>query len=99
MNDRELFQAGYNRVYDSLEPETNLDHVEEVVDLIYDAWNAEEVVCSYKVHHRIADRHGYAEWFTPEFQEEVLARIRRVVEKAGRRCGVGPEGFSWLANY
>src|SRR6266576_3517755 len=30
MGDSELFQAGYNRVYDSLEPETNLDHVEEV---------------------------------------------------------------------
>src|SRR5450631_2893348 len=32
MDDRELFEAGYNRVYDSLEPETNLDHVEAVVD-------------------------------------------------------------------
>src|SRR3984893_6998630 len=32
MDDKELFGAGYNRVYDSLEPETNLDHVEEVVD-------------------------------------------------------------------
>src|SRR6202162_539135 len=29
MDDRELFEAGYNRVYDSLEPETNLDHVAE----------------------------------------------------------------------
>ena len=28
MDDRQLFHAGYNRVYDSLEPETNLDHVE-----------------------------------------------------------------------
>src|SRR5712692_6582975 len=28
MDDRELFLAGYNRVYDSLEPEVNLDHVE-----------------------------------------------------------------------
>src|SRR5437879_1517119 len=28
MDDRELFHAGYNRVYDSLEPETNLDHGE-----------------------------------------------------------------------
>ena len=25
MDDRELFSAGYNRVYDSLEPEVNLD--------------------------------------------------------------------------
>src|SRR5271167_532539 len=27
MDDRALFHAGYNRVYDSLEPEINLDHV------------------------------------------------------------------------
>src|SRR5206468_9319036 len=32
MADKELFEAGYNRVYDSLEPETNLDHVEDVMD-------------------------------------------------------------------
>src|ERR1700722_5356200 len=36
MSDNELFLAGYNRVYDSLEPETNLDHVEEVVDAIFE---------------------------------------------------------------
>src|SRR5947209_4684499 len=29
MDDNELFHAGYNRVYDSLEPESNLDHVED----------------------------------------------------------------------
>src|ERR1700732_962433 len=39
MNDQQLFKAGYNRVYDSLEPEVNLDHVEEVVDGILEKWN------------------------------------------------------------
>ena len=34
MDDSELYEAGYNRVYDTLEPETNLDHVEEVVDRV-----------------------------------------------------------------
>src|SRR5271163_4807618 len=53
MNDNELFLAGYNRVYDSLEPETNLDHVEEVVDSILDKWDANEIVCSWKLHRRI----------------------------------------------
>src|SRR5204863_8647397 len=42
MNDKELFHAGYNRVYDSLEPETNLDHVEKVVDSILEEWADEE---------------------------------------------------------
>src|SRR5271157_3375586 len=53
MNDRALFHAGYNRVYDSLEPEVNLDHVEEVVDHILEQWEASEIVCSSKLHRRI----------------------------------------------
>jgi len=55
MDDNELFLAGYNRVYDSLEPETNLDHVEEVVDGILDKWDPQEVVCSYKLHQRVGE--------------------------------------------
>src|SRR5499426_2893618 len=43
MDDKALFQAGYNRVYDSLEPETNLDHVEQVVDQILDGWDEDEI--------------------------------------------------------
>ena len=55
MSDRELFHAGYNRVYDSLEPEVNLDHVEEVVEHIFDGWDADDIVCSWKLHHRIGE--------------------------------------------
>src|SRR5262249_624908 len=55
MGDNELFLAGYNRVYDSLEPETNLDHVEEVVDGILDKWDSAEAVCSWKLHQRIGE--------------------------------------------
>src|SRR5215467_2114261 len=55
MSDTELFEAGYNRVYDSLEPETNLDHVEKVVDGILDEWDEEDVVCSWKLHRRIGE--------------------------------------------
>jgi deoxyhypusine synthase len=55
MNDNELFFAGYNRVYDSLEPESNLDHVEKVVDAILEDWDPEEIVCSWKLHRRIGE--------------------------------------------
>ncbi|HJY86417.1 MAG TPA: deoxyhypusine synthase family protein [Candidatus Acidoferrales bacterium] len=55
MNDRELFRAGYNRVYDSLEPEVNLDHVEEVVQGILEEWDAREAVCSWKLNQRIGE--------------------------------------------
>src|SRR5271163_4929455 len=49
MDDTELFAAGYNRVYDSLEPEVNLDAVEEVMQQILDQWDANDVVSSWKV--------------------------------------------------
>src|ERR1700689_4925298 len=49
MDDRELFKAGYNRVYDSLEPEVNLDAVEEVMQKILHDWDANEIVCSWKI--------------------------------------------------
>jgi deoxyhypusine synthase len=55
MDDNELFLAGYNRVYDSLEPETNLDHVEEVVDGILNEWDPKETVCSWKLHKRVGE--------------------------------------------
>ncbi len=55
MDDRELFHAGYNRVYDSLEPETNLDHVEAVVQNVLRNWDAEEIVCSWKLNQRIGE--------------------------------------------
>jgi deoxyhypusine synthase len=55
MDDRELFVAGYNRVYDSLEPEVNLDHVEQVMQHILERWDANEVVCSWKMNRRIGE--------------------------------------------
>jgi len=55
MDDRDLFLAGYNRVYDSLEPEVNLDHVEEVMQLILDRWDANDVLCSWKINRRIGE--------------------------------------------
>jgi deoxyhypusine synthase len=55
MNDRELFAAGYNRVYDSLEPESNLDHVEETMQHILEQWDADEVLCSWKINRRIGE--------------------------------------------
>jgi deoxyhypusine synthase len=55
MDDRELFVAGYNRVYDSLEPESNLDAVEEVMQHIFGHWDTNDVVCSYKINRTIGE--------------------------------------------
>src|SRR4029077_15351812 len=51
--DTELYEQGYNRVYDTLEPEQNLDDVEEVMAAVLEAWDHNEVMCSYKLNHAI----------------------------------------------
>ncbi|MGZ4822710.1 MAG: deoxyhypusine synthase family protein [Terriglobales bacterium] len=56
MNDVELYEAGYNRVYDTLEPEQNLDQVERIVAPILDKWDAAQTVCSWKLNRAIGEQ-------------------------------------------
>jgi len=53
VSDAELYEQGYNRVYDTLEPEQNLDDVEQVIFQVLEEWNPAEVLCSYKFNHAI----------------------------------------------
>jgi len=53
LSDEELYEAGYNRVYDTLEPEQNLDDVERVMHAVFSAWDADEVMCSHKLNRAI----------------------------------------------
>jgi deoxyhypusine synthase len=53
VSDEELYEQGYNRVYDTLEPEQNLDDVEEVMSEILEGWDHNDVLCSYKLNHTI----------------------------------------------
>ena len=53
VSDEELYDQGYNRVYDTLEPEQNLDDVEEVMSAVLEAWDHNDVMCSYKLNHAI----------------------------------------------
>jgi deoxyhypusine synthase len=53
VSDEELYEQGYNRVYDTLEPEQNLDDVEEVMSQVLENWDHNEVMCSYKLNHAI----------------------------------------------
>jgi deoxyhypusine synthase len=52
-SDEELYEAGYNRVYDTLEPEQNLDDVERVMAAVFGGWNSDEIMCSYKLNRAI----------------------------------------------
>ena len=45
----------------------------------------------------VSEKYGFLAWHDAAFQQEVVERIRRVVEAAGRRFGIGPEGFGLLA--
>jgi deoxyhypusine synthase len=51
--DTALYEQGYNRVYDTLEPEQNLDDVERVMGEVLENWDHSEVMCSYKLNHAI----------------------------------------------
>ena len=53
MNDEELYEAGYNRVYDTLEPEKNLDHIEMVLEEVLRGWDTKETMCSWKLNRAI----------------------------------------------
>src|SRR5205823_13106965 len=53
VSDAELYEKGYNRVYHTLEPEQNLDDVEQVIFEVLEVWDPTEVLCAYKFNHAI----------------------------------------------
>ena len=55
MNDEELYAAGYNRVYDTLEPEKNLDHIEMVMEEVLGDWDTRATMCSWKLNRAIGE--------------------------------------------
>ena len=55
VSDTELYEQGYNRVYDTLEPEKNLDDVEQVMFHVLEDWDPNEVLCSYKLNRQIGE--------------------------------------------
>ncbi len=55
LNDIELYEAGYNRVYDTLEPETNLDEVQRVFSGVLAHWKGEDTACSWKINRAIGE--------------------------------------------
>ncbi|MBI2541715.1 deoxyhypusine synthase family protein [Candidatus Woesearchaeota archaeon] len=49
MDDTKLYEKGYNRVYDTLELEKNLDDAEEIIMHVLDKVDRNEVLCSHKI--------------------------------------------------
>ena len=95
MDDRELFAAGYNRVYDSLEPETNLDHVEEVMQHILENWDRGR--CAVQLEDQSEDRRVSFEAYegARNFEDVLRAQGAGVCAgvhgfRAGDRRGAAP---------
>lgn len=47
LSDEELFKLGYDRVYDTLESEANLDEAEKIIMVVFDNTNRSKPTCSY----------------------------------------------------
>lgn len=55
MKDEELYQKGYDRIYDTLELEKNLDDAEVIMREILDSWDQKDTLCSYKITNRLGE--------------------------------------------
>jgi deoxyhypusine synthase len=54
-DDRDLYYRGYDRVYDTLELERNLDDLELITDCLLDAWPREQALTSSRLCHAIGE--------------------------------------------
>ncbi len=55
MNDTQLYEKGYNRIYDTLELEKNLDDAEVIVRKVLDVWPENEEICSYTFNQKLGE--------------------------------------------
>lgn len=55
MKDEELYQKGYDRIYDTLELEKNLDNAEVIMQNILNKWDENDIVCSYKITRKLGE--------------------------------------------
>jgi deoxyhypusine synthase len=56
VSDRQLYQWGYNRVYDTLEMEANLVHAQELVSKVLDDFDWSQPACSWRINQAIGRR-------------------------------------------
>ena len=83
-------------------PEALLDRALEATpcDVICDPFHVRSVKISGATTHehavRVSERNGYSQWHDPEFQTEMLDRLRARARAAGRRFEAGVAGFRLL---
>ena len=55
MDDKELFKKDYNRVYDTLELEKNLDDAEVMVNEVLESFPEGAITCSYELNNKLGE--------------------------------------------
>ena len=75
VDDQTLYEQGYNRVYDTLELEQNLDDVADIFEEVFAAVPPGDTLCSYKINHLLG---AYLSRHVPE----------RGILKSAYECGV-----------
>ncbi len=105
---RQLRQAGV-QTYATLapllpcNPEKLLDYALAATetDIIGDAFHVRSVkklgATTREAALRISQRLGHTRWHDPDFQNEIVDLMQRHAAAHGRRFGVGPQAFGWLA--
>lgn len=80
LDDRSAYYAGFDRIYDTLELESNLDRVELIVHSILERWPEGEVACSRTLNE------AFGRWLSDGGGSEVGgAPVRGVLSSAWRR--------------
>ena len=86
LDDRTAYYSGYDRIYDTLELESNLDRVELIVHSVLEQWPEGEVACS-----RLLNE-AFGRWLTetegasaPVGPQEDVSPVRGVLSSAWRR--------------
>ena len=46
---------------------------------------------------RVSQVRHFEDWHLPDFQSQVVATLQSTIQAAGRRFGIGPAAFRWLA--
>ncbi|MEZ4271887.1 MAG: deoxyhypusine synthase family protein [Myxococcota bacterium] len=73
MNDLELFERGYDRVYDTLELEKNLDEIDLVRDIV-DSMPDDKTLSSHRIMHALG---GYLDRTLPDDTRAILKSCYR----------------------
>lgn len=53
ISDEKLYEMNFNRVYDTLEPEENLDEMDQIVEKVFGSIEPSKPTCSYQICHQL----------------------------------------------